>query len=99
MAARGKKAAAEVGDVLDPDRPKLKPEFSVRNPETGNKRVRYIGDGSLYVPGRPAVLGAIEAVTEEDAEALIETGLYEAADHDAEPGVPAATSSSNEGGE
>ena len=40
-------------------------------------QVRYIGDGEHYVPGLPAVEGAIEDVDEEKAASLVETGLYE----------------------
>lgn len=40
-------------------------------------KVRYVGDGSQYVIGRPALPDAIEDVDEETAAGLIDTGLYE----------------------
>lgn len=102
MARRNKKADEESeSQIVDPDRPKLRQEFSVSNPEPGDKRVRFVGDGTTrYVPGRPAVIGAIEAVSEEEAEALIGTGLYEEAPDDAEVGVPEnATAADNVAGD
>lgn len=44
---------------------------------TGMSVVRYVGDGSTYVIGLPAEPGSEVVVSAEQAQSLIETGIYE----------------------